>query len=676
MTVRSLEGLLGPKGVLARKLEGYEARPGQLEMARKVEAALQERHYLMVEAGTGTGKTLAYLVPAIRSGRKVVVSTATKNLQTQIMEKDLPLLRKQGGLDFKAALMKGRANYLCLLRYERFAEQPDFAFKDEARHFPRLKVWAEQTSTGDRADLDLPETFHAWREMSATADTCIGSKCPRYQDCFVTQMRQAAQEADVIVVNHHLFFADVTLKARKSSQGAEVLPRYDAVIFDEAHALEDVASDHFGATVSTHRVEDLCADGERLVLPGNEAYETLSPTWNSLRRGAQELFAALLGEMTASGVQATSEAVKLGEPLRKAAQAHAGELIDALSEIQVTLEEATEPEMQGLARRADEVLADLGFLLGEADGRFVYAVEQRARTVTVRAHPIDVAQEMAKRLYAHLDTAVFTSATLSVGGSFAYAAERLGLVTDEGEPVNGLQMATVASPFDYARQAILYVPQHLPEVQSPEFSDAATEEIVRLCELTGGRAFVLCTSLKSMRELHGKLEGRLPYPLLLQGERPKHKLLEAFLQEPSVLLGAYSFWEGVDVQGDALSLVIIDKLPFANPRDPVVEARVGALQGKGVDPFASYQIPQAALALRQGFGRLIRSKRDTGIVALLDRRLRTKRYGPGLIDALPPAWRIGVWEKLPAAWAALQKAHLARFPAAPVLGPESEDELV
>ncbi|MBS2026951.1 MAG: ATP-dependent DNA helicase [Deltaproteobacteria bacterium] len=633
-------------------------------MAEAVTRALAERRYLLVEAGTGTGKTLAYLVPALRSGRKVVVSTATKTLQDQIFFKDLPLLAERAGLSFRAAYMKGRSNYLCLARFGRFEQEPLFQTKHDARLYPRLRAWAKATETGDKSELDLPEGFAAWRELSATADTCTGQRCPDYEACFVTKMRAEAAAADLVVVNHALFFADVAVRTGKSKEviedddaadpsdekrrpmrgAGEVIPRYDVVIFDEAHALEEIASEHFGTHISSFKLEELARDGERMLLPGHEKYPEAAPAWAALRTASQALFGAVSAQLP------QSESVRLTPALREAAMAQSSDTFRVLESVRESLAGDELAEVASLGRRAGELAEQLRFVLAEEKPSHVYFAEQRMRSVALRAAPVDVAEELARRVYPALDTAVFTSATLSTGGSFEFLKKRLGLVDSKGQPRVELESKSLPSPFDYGSQSILYVPVHLPEPNDPRFTAAAAAEVEALTHVTDGRAFVLCTSLRQMGELYKLLEGRLPWQMLLQGELPKQKLLERFREEPSVLFASQSFWEGVDVPGDALSLVIIDRLPFANPKDPVVAARIQWLKEQGQEPFDAYQVPEAALSLRQGFGRLIRTQRDRGIVAVLDKRVRTKGYGRKFLESLPPATRVGDFAKLGPAW--------------------------
>lgn len=632
----SVDSLLGPGGALEAALPAYEHRPEQLQMARAVERAFAERSYLLAEAGTGTGKTLAYLVPALLSGRRVVVSTATKTLQDQVFFKDLPLLREKMGLRFEAAYLKGRGNYLCLHRYESFGKDPQFASREEARQWPRLKAWVAETDTGDRAELDLPESFSAWSRLSTTSETCLGTRCPLYETCFVTRMRKRAEGADLLVVNHHLFFADLALRSSgKRTEG--VLPWYDAVVFDEAHALEDAASGHFGCGVSNYRLEELARDAVA-ALPANDArHATLSALAARVRSHAEAFFNQAPRALGLSGTE-SSVALKpesLGKLSGTLEQVREG--LAALASFAAA---ERDPELSAIHRRGEELAEQLSFLEKAESADHVYWAEARGRGLFLRASPIDVAKELRERLYGALDTVVFTSATLAADSRFDFFAKRMGLYDDEGQPVTRVRTLAVPSPFDYPSQSALYLPTHLPDPSAPGFIEAASEEIIELCQVTGGRAFVLFTSLRNMVRAYELTVGRLPYQALLQGERPKAQLLEAFRETPSVLFAAHSFWEGVDVPGDALSLVIIDRLPFASPGDPLVAARIRQIEKRGEEPFEQYQLPQAALALRQGFGRLIRTQADRGIVAMLDRRIVTKGYGRVFLSSLPDARRL------------------------------------
>lgn len=635
--------VLGPGGLLEQSTPGYEQRPQQLAMANAVLGALENDRYLLVEAGTGTGKTLAYLLPALLSGRRVVISTATKTLQEQIYFKDVPLLSKVLGVEIRAAYMKGRSNYLCKLRFAEFSKDPQFPSKDEAQLWPMIDAWASSTESGDRAELALPEGFVAWRELSSTAETCTGQRCPHYESCFVTEMRRKAQEAELIVVNHHLFFADLALRTRgDDDRGVEVIPRYDAAIFDEAHALEEIATDYFGVQVSSYRLEELVRDGTKIAAKVGEKASHLLPILARVEGRAAGFFSSVeaatgLWRGNGRGRDRNDATVRLAPGSLANCALEQTELLHALRELSEAasgVEDA--PDLEAIARRCLTIGDELSFVCeAEEEGTFVHFVERRGRGLFLRAAPIEIAEELAKRLYGKLESAIFTSATLAVSGRFEYVRRRLGLETPEGEPRVQLAELQVGSPFDYRRQAALYLPTHLPEPHVPEFVDHAADELERLFAVTGGRAFALFTSVRNMQRAWELLERRLPYRVLIQGELPKAQLIERFQEKPSVLFATASFWEGVDVPGDALSLVVIDKLPFASPTDPVVAARIDALRNGGADPFGAYQVPQAAIALRQGFGRLVRTRSDRGIVAILDKRIVTRGYGRQFLRSLP-----------------------------------------
>ncbi|GAC1601339.1 MAG: hypothetical protein NVS4B10_13300 [Myxococcales bacterium] len=681
-------GLLGAGGALSRILPGYEPRAAQLEMAAKVEGALAGGRALVVEAGTGTGKTLAYLLPAARSGLKVVVSTATKTLQEQLADKDVPLLRALG-VDAKVAFMKGRQNYLCLLRKEQLDQNPTFQLTEEAAQYAAIGRWADETVEGDRAELtSLPENAPVFRELTSTAETCTGQKCAHYDRCFVFKMRRNAADADVVVVNHHLFFADLALRSSSAGdQGAAVLPRYDAVIFDEAHAVEEVATEHFGVSVSSRRVSELAKDALRaLSQKGNERRGAARDLAQRLLREGGDFFAAALhcrpeeparapagrsgGGWGARGSE-RGAADRSGTGRRGAAGARgpaaawAGSLAPraddgrwavadgALAPVEAQRQELVEllrglgaalsadgpsDELQLLERRAGLVAADLAlFGPGLRPDALVRWAEARAGHLSLHASPLEVASLLQDRLYERIGPVVFTSATLAVGGDLAYFERRLGL-TDADGPLYPTGEAVLASPFDYEKNAALYLPREMPDPQTPEFAEAVAGELRELVPLTQGHAFALFTSLRNMRAVHALLAPALAaqgLQVLLQGERPKGELLRAFKERSSVLFASQSFWEGVDVPGDALRLVCIDKLPFASPGEPLVAARIDRLRAQGEEPFFAYQLPQAALALKQGFGRLIRTARDRGVVAVLDPRMTQKGYGRTFIATLP-----------------------------------------
>jgi ATP-dependent DNA helicase DinG len=622
--VISIGDILGPGGALARAIPGYEARPSQLEMAEQVADALRTRRPLMVEAGTGTGKTLAYLVPAVLSGLKVVISTGTKNLQEQIFRKDIPLLQEH--LSFRAACMKGISNYLCQRRFSEYsAHSALFAEPDVS--LDSIRRWAGVTDSGDRAELpDLADDAPIWREVSATPETRLGPSCPHFERCFVTQARRRAQQAEILIVNHHLFFADLALRA--AWPNAQLLPKYEAVIFDEAHQLEDVATDYFGAGVSTLRLQALTRDVQRAVDHG-QAPHKLDATLAHVDARARVLFDELrsrLGRDEKSPIHADTWQ---GAP-EKAAHA----LDTALEELEAALDGAPgdmADVCDPLSARARAIRDDLSLLVDGAqkhDRKHVFWAETRGKTVLLHASPVDVSDIVREHVLGAVDTAIFTSATLTAAGSFDFVRARLGL--------DSALEARLASPFDYASQALLYLPRDLPAPADENFAAEAAARMFELIQITDGRAFLLFTSHRQMERVHKLLAPRLRQKVLLQGEKPKHLLVEEFRRHVgSVLFATASFWEGVDVVGEALSLVVIDKLPFAPPDDPIVSARSARLEDEGHDPFQSYQVPRAALALAQGFGRLIRHRSDRGIVALLDKRASTKAYGRRVLAGVP-----------------------------------------
>jgi len=608
-------------GPLARALPGYEERPAQERLSQAVRGVLIEGGVLLAEAGTGTGKTLAYLLPAVELGRRVVVSTGTKNLQEQLLVKDIPLLSLALGRDLNVAVMKGRANYLCLLRFRSFGQAGSFKRLDEVPLFRAVQEWAEDTSTGDRSEIvDLPDSAEFWREISAASENCIGQECSDFQNCFVTRMRQRALEADIIVVNHHLLCADLAVK--DSSYG-QVIPSYDTLILDEAHLLEDVATQYFGVHVSSYRVEDLARDVEReLKAMKLDGREVLAET-ETVRHRSQQLFHHLAGgtgrRLTEGWMSGRVEEEAKALILR----------LEGLKTSILALPAGSEG-LTGLATRAEGLKRELAFILEAATDTHVYFVETRGRGVFLRATPIDVSKTLREMLFDQVRAAVLTSATLAVDGGFEFLKARLGIAaTDE---------ILLPSSFDYESQAILYVPRRMPEPQSPAFVERAAVEVVNLLRHSRGRAFVLFTSYANMNAVAERIAGQIPYPLLIQGEAPKGALLESFRVTPgAVLLATASFWQGVDVVGEQLSCVIIDKLPFASPGDPVVAARIDRLRNRGENPFADYQVPVAILMLKQGLGRLIRSSSDRGILAVLDSRLVERPYGKRFLASLPPA---------------------------------------
>jgi ATP-dependent DNA helicase DinG len=629
--------VLGPRGPLARAISGYEHREAQLAMAALVEDTLARADVSLIEAGTGTGKTLAYLVPAILSGQRVVVSTGTKTLQDQIMHRDLPALEAHLGMPVSAASMKGLSNYLCLRRYEELVNSPEAAEPQLARGVDLLRKFRGETHTGERSELALPDGSPLWARVESGSDTRIGQRCAHYEACFVTRMRRAAEEAKIIVVNHHLFFADLALRSGYGNAG--VIPDYDAVIFDEAHQIEDVVTEFFGTRLSTTRVEVLLRDAERALAASADAAEARRLVQTVAAR-ASAFFAPLrAGSSEGARKPLTRDAFHgPGEALYHAFDA----ALEALSTHAAQRAYESETVAQ-IARRTERLRKDLT-IVADAKSEHVSYVDARGARVAVAACPVDIGPVLREHLFDDKRAVVLTSATLQTSGSFDFVKRRLGL----DFPVHELALA---SPFDYTAQAALYTPSTLPEPRSEAFIEAAADEIVGLIEITGGGAFVLCTSLRMMQQLHAACVTRLPTRPLLQGMAPKPELLETFRRRgDAVLFASASFWEGVDVPGHALRLVVIDKLPFDVPTDPLVRARCRQLEADGGAPFMDYLVPSAALALKQGFGRLIRSRADRGVVAVLDRRLSARGYGKVFLDSLPPASRCYSRAEVAAFW--------------------------
>jgi ATP-dependent DNA helicase DinG len=631
----------------------FEPRAGQLEMAAAVARVFEDGGVLLAEAGTGTGKTLAYLVPAILSRERVLISTGTKNLQEQIYFKDIPALRDALGIPFTATCMKGRANYLCLHKLDQLNDGIGPAVHDV--FLPMIREWSTQTEVGDRAELaDLPEDLAFWNDVSATADTCIGTECPRYDDCFVTRMRQRAAAADVVIVNHHLLCADAAV--RQNAFG-EVIPACTRAILDEAHQLEDIATQYFGFNLSNYRVEELARDAEHLRFESHDAKMEVLKAVDRLREHAKAFFADVAFAHRGDGRVRNEERIRASAESMGETRESAIPLIGAIEVLEATLglirdvrltpDTTDELDADGgntrlrpdhgegddastLARRAGQLRDDLRFLLRVGDDSYVYFVEFRGRGTFLRAAPIDVSSIISGLLLDRMTTTVLTSATLTVDGRFDYVRERLG--------IRHADEIRLASEFDFRQQAILYLPRQMPDPRDDRFAVAAGREVIEILKRTRGRAFVLFTSYATMRAVQGMAEMALDYPILGQGSAPRSQLLNQFRATPhSVLFATSSFWQGVDVVGEALSCVIIDKLPFASPGDPITAARVDAIRARGGDPFGEYQVPLAILALQQGLGRLIRHRRDRGVLAVLDPRLRTKGYGRRFIASLPPA---------------------------------------
>lgn len=622
----------GKGGRLASVFPSYEERISQQQLCLAIAETITNGGILLAEAGTGTGKTVAYLVPAIAAGKRVVISTGTKNLQDQLVEKDIPLVAEALGRDVNVALMKGRGNYLCRLRFASFQTSGQFQKMDEIPLFRIVEDWSQETVTGDRAEIDgLPDSVHFWREIAATSENCIGQKCAEYQRCFVTEMRKRGAEADIIVVNHHLLVADLAI--RENDYG-EVIPAYDVLILDEAHTLEAAATQHFGAQVSWNRTEELCRDVEReLAAARMNSPEVLAEVAN-LRNRAERFFKLLSRE---AGRRLRAKWVT--SALEQDASAFALRL-EGLKTALAVLPDRPEP-LRALEGRAMELRDHLLFILKAEDHTHVYFAEARGRNVSLRATPIDVSRILKEKLFDQLFGAVLTSATLTVDKNFTYIRSRLGI---EGEHTADLALE---SPFDYSKQAVLYLPPGVPDPREGGFIDRAVDEIAQIVEITRGRAFVLFTSYANLQAAAERLASRIPYPILVQGEESRARLLQLFKKKKNpVLLATSSFWQGVDVAGDQLSAVIIDKLPFASPGEPVVAARIERINAQGGNAFSDYQVPEAVLMLKQGLGRLIRTASDRGILAILDSRLTTKGYGKRFLGSLPPARQVSTMEQV------------------------------
>ncbi|HZR67285.1 MAG TPA: ATP-dependent DNA helicase [Terriglobales bacterium] len=633
-TSPTLNQFFGPGGLLSHTHPAYEFRRGQLQMAQAVEQALEERRHLIVEAGTGTGKTLAYLLPVIRSGKRVIISTGTKNLQEQLFHKDVPFLEQalfpEGTRRLSVCYMKGRNNYLCRKKLYDLTGQPVLSGLEEIEHYRAIAAWEENTASGDRAELaSLPEASALWHKLDARADTCLGQKCSAWDKCFITEMHRRAMESDIIIVNHHLFFADLAIKQQADgAPDAGILPDAGAVIFDEAHELEDVAGSYFGISISVARLEELCRDVEAS-LQRNRMYTSgLSGALKSLRERSGFFFSLLPeGEGRFAFENRREFLEENGEEFLglQRSLTHLGSELENLP--------SKPEEVFAFTRRAQELQVQLGFVMESEEKNTVFWIERRRTgrekvNVSIQATPIDVGPILRECLWSKLDSVVLTSATLAVGGGFEYIRQRLG--------VEHARELVVPSHFDYQNQAILYVPPDLPDPRTPQFQIKAAERIRRLLEITRGRAFVLFTSYAQMRDIYQRLLGEVEFPMLLQGDAPKSALLEEFRLTPNcVLFATSSFWQGVDVQGEQLSCVIIDRLPFAVPSDPVVAARVKVIDADGGNAFFQYQVPSAVITLKQGFGRLIRSLHDRGLLALLDNRILKKQYGRVFIESLP-----------------------------------------
>ncbi|MFO0724498.1 MAG: ATP-dependent DNA helicase [Myxococcota bacterium] len=648
MPVPSVDDVL--QGLLRRVHPTFEARAAQLEMARIVERILSAGGVAAIEAPTGVGKTLAYLVPALLAGRRVIVSTHTKNLQDQIVERDLPLLARAlgevgvelsraevnppPGPALRYALMKGRANYLCLERLDRRRRQGRLAFAQDP-WIARLEEASTDAIHGDRAELGVPEDAPWFDELDARAETCLGLRCPRYDDCFVVKMRRQAAQSSVVIVNHHLLAADMALVAELALSGdgrsfGAVLPEADALIVDEAHALEEIAGDYFGGELSSQKIARLARDVSAIAR--ERRGRALADKAQGVSTAVNNLF-GLIPEGPSRIPLDGPAAEELRDRLREKAQPVELALEALAAEL---LAESWDVEAEALARRSRTISEALAFVTRADSPDFAYWAERRQTGARLGASPIEVKGALEGALFARFPRVILTSATLTAGGEagFRYFLERIG-----APPV--AERHVLETPFDYPRQAAIYVPKDLPAPDHAETPERLAHIGLELIELVGGGAFFLFTSHRAMQRAAAVMRPRLRFPLLVQGEGPRSRLVETFVERaPAVLLGTASFWEGVDVPGDPLRLVIIDRLPFASPADPVTAARIERFAARGQSAFSGYQLPQAILRLKQGFGRLVRGRTDRGVVAVLDPRIHERSYGAQFLSALPPATRV------------------------------------
>ncbi len=625
----SLSEVFAPDGPLAAGIPGYRLRDQQLEMAGRIAGAMSANSVLVAEAGTGTGKTYAYLVPALLSGGKVIVSTGTKTLQDQLFARDIPTVRRVLNSPLKAALLKGRANYLCHYHLERALADGRFLSREDAAYALRISRFAKETQTGDKAECgDVPENSPVWGLVTSTRENCLGQECPHHKECFVLAARREALAADLVVVNHHLFFADVMLRDEGT---AELLPACNTVIFDEAHQLPETASLFFGENVSTAQIVDLARDARTEGLASAKDFLDLPKACATIEKAAKDLRLTL-----------PVEPARFALPQLEARMGFENGVVGLVRELEVFagVLETQAQRSEGLEncwRRAGELCEKLRRWQKGADGNYVRWGETYTHSLQLNATPLVIAGIMQKQMSGHPRAWIFTSATLAVQKDFAHYCAEMGLADAES--------ACWDSPFDYGRQAVLYVPQGLPDPNSFDYTEAVVKAAFPVVQASGGRAFFLCTSLRAMRRTRDLLaehleRAGLDFPLLMQGEGGKNELLDRFRRlGNAILVGSQSFWEGVDVRGEALSLVVIDKLPFAPPDDPVLSARIERMKEDGRNAFMEYQLPRAVINVKQGAGRLIRDETDRGVLMICDPRLITKPYGKRVWRSLPPMKR-------------------------------------
>jgi ATP-dependent DNA helicase DinG len=627
--VSDLASVFSATGALAQVVPGFRARTGQLEMAGEIQKVIQNQRFIVAEAGTGTGKTFAYLVPALLSGGKVIISTGTKTLQDQLFNRDIPVVRNALKVPVTVALLKGRANYVCHHHLERARFDGRLPSRDDVMHLARIDSFARISTTGDRADCaEVPEHASVWPLVTSTRDNCLGSQCEHFDKCFVMKARKQALESDVVVVNHHLFFADLVLREESV---AELLPACNTVIFDEAHQLPETASLFFGQSVSTTQIVELARDARIEGATSARDFAALPEAANAVEKAARDLRLAF----DESGLRMPASAIRPRRVINEALAEATGKL-EALAET-LHSQAGRSEGLQKCFERADALRAQLAGWSADSDATLVRWVEVFHQSVQFNATPLSIAEIFRKQVEAQARAWVFTSATLSVNGDFSHYVNELGL--------QEAQTASWPSPFDFDRQGLLYVPQGLPEPNTPDYTRAVVEAALPVLEASRGRAFLLFTSLRALREARELLAEAFKkrgwdYPLLVQGEGSRSELLDRFRAlGNAVLIGSQSFWEGVDVRGEALSLVVIDKLPFAPPDDPVLAARIEKINSEGRNAFMEYQLPRAVISLKQGAGRLIRDETDRGVLMICDPRLISKSYGKRIWRSLPPMKR-------------------------------------
>lgn len=605
---------------MAQSLKDFEYRPSQVQMAQLIDTCIQKKTYAILEAGTGTGKTLAYLTPLVLSGRKAVISTGTKNLQEQIFLKDIPLLESAMASHIDALLMKGRTNYLCRFKYLRYISQSSLMVPDKEKIRQRIDEWMKTTTFGDRAELHwLSDNDPLWENISATSEQCLGSECLHMEECYLNMVRKKAAQSQLIIVNHHLFFAD--LKVKKGGFG-EIIPRFQVAVFDEAHKIEEIATSYFGESLGTMQLLQFLKDMEK-ELDGSSR-KKFEKHLDSIRKGINDL-QTLFADSEARGQLK-------GEVLTKIHEGPSRDIRHGLNFIQqqAVLKDFRNASFQSLANRAEEMVQSLEKIFSFHDPNWLDWYEKQRRGMTFHASPLDVSRSLQELLYDKVKSIIFTSATLSTNGRFDYIRSRLGLNENIKEGI-------YPSHFDFQKQALLYIPKDLPLPNEPNFGLKTAHRIQDILQITLGRALILFTSYHNLNQVHEALNENIPYTVYKQGDAPKTVLLERFKQEThSVLMATGSFWQGVDVPGDSLSCLIIDKLPFDSPGDPLVAARIESIKARKGNPFMEYQLPSAIIALKQGMGRLIRQSSDRGVLAILDMRIITTRYGRFFFDSLPP----------------------------------------